>query len=307
VPQHVTQPTATAQFVSRCQAELISQTEYFNNAHTTSIIHYPVTRSGGKVTAGAPFNSTANLPEGFYYSHSSIDPNGSCREVFVKGSDNPELWIHDLSGSNPHQVMFHDKPIQGNMPDWGYLFNQIVYVNFDGQLMKTSPTGLVNTPLGVVGTDPDISPNGRWVAYQDANGKLSIVSINGKKVANYSTSLECNMPRWSPKGEGVLCNTANSGLVFYTSMEKSTVLYKNGLDAVMDARILTKAAVITELISSGVNSQLVQNVFDIANLSSLQNGSQKLDSGENPDWWAWNEPHVFTDSFMFSLTQSLTK
>ncbi len=56
------------------------------------------------------------------------------------------------------------------------------------------------TDLGVEGTQPSVSPDGSWVLYVNAQGELSVISIQGGKAI--SLGYHAQNPRWAPSGKG---------------------------------------------------------------------------------------------------------
>jgi hypothetical protein len=79
--------------------------------------------------------------------------------------------------------------------------SKVVFVGEKGHLYvldSLSPQNMVD--LGVEGTQPSVSPDGNWVLYSNAQGELSVISIQGGK--EISLGYPAQNPRWDPSGKG---------------------------------------------------------------------------------------------------------
>lgn len=270
--------------------EHIAVAQPVENTRLMGVWIYPVDRANGNPTVSVAerFLSTYNLPNNVDYTHPSLDPMGTCREIVQAGDEKPSLWVLDVEGGNAHQLMVNGAPIKGSQPSWGW-GNIIVYVGPNG-LVRTDPAGKKFTPLGVTGTQPTISPSGNWVAYSNKN-LLHIVSINGVVYGKYETGIECPAPEWDPDGSAVICKQSAVGLQYVIGEGRSIPIYKKGTSAVMDPTGLTPFAVMT--LNTGM--WLVSDLFHIDVPPAFDFGS-----GETSDWYApgtLHEPEEFVYQF----------
>ena len=267
-------------------AQAISETE-----SVLGVWIYPVTRENGTPTVLPNRSlSTELLPSEFDYTHPSLDPAGSCREIVQAGFDYPELWVLNIDGTGAVQLLVNGEPIRGSQPDWGWN-NNIVFVGGGNNLIKTDPTGSVYKPLGVIGTEPAISPSGQWVAYVSRN-MLEIVSIDGAVFGQHSTEIGCSAPRWDPEGVAIICKQTVVGLSYILGKDTSLPIYQNGVSAVMDP---TGDTLFSLLIETMGETWIVPNLLHLPSTGLI---GQQMGHSEYGDWYTPNTLHPAEDRFV---------
>lgn len=163
-----------------------------------------VTPTGGVVesTNGASTTAPAVLPP----------PSGGDRLVFASNrTGNFDLYLIDIDGSNLRQITNTEGPDFD--PRWSPDGRQIIYAarvtqadTADLWIMDadgSNPVQLTNSP-DMDEVDPDISPNGLFIAFasnRSGNFDIYTMSIDGTNVQQITNDVADEVsPRWSPDG-----------------------------------------------------------------------------------------------------------
>jgi WD40 repeat protein len=135
----------------------------------------------------------------------SLSPDGS-QVVFARSpatdSGRPAIWIANADGSHLRRLERH-----GGNPLWSPAGNQIAYLAPSGTqfaLRLVAPQGgasrtlLRNDNTSLFGWSPD----GRWIAFPDAKGRLAVVNVGTGKVRRLLRSP--SSVAWSPNSQELL-------------------------------------------------------------------------------------------------------
>jgi len=132
-----------------------------------------------------------------------------------------QIWLMGADGSNPHRIVWHEPHITGITwsPNGRWLAAGFEHQNMTVDCGDDRPLGIARVrvdgtglrSLGVpLGTDPDWSPGGRWIAYRDwrrtchACGEIWLVSKDGARNRPFARPPAgeggIRHPAWAPDG-----------------------------------------------------------------------------------------------------------
>lgn len=122
----------------------------------------------------------------------------------TRGGGPPAVQVVDRNGAGLERLT---SPADGELdgyPTFTPDGREIVFARASGagpadsRLFRVSAAGGAATPLGVPGTEPDVSPDGRTIAYSDGNGMLRTVPVGGGTSTGLGVAGQA--PTWSPDG-----------------------------------------------------------------------------------------------------------
>ena len=143
------------------------------------------------------------------------------RRVSAGVRDCGQIWWMRSDGGNPHRVVWHQPHITGISwsPDGGWLAVGFEHQNMTVACGDDRPQGIARVrPDGShlhglgprAATDPDWSPDGRWIAYRDwrrtchACGEIWLIQPDGSHnhpiMSAVAPGLGYRSPRYSPGG-----------------------------------------------------------------------------------------------------------
>ena len=285
-PDEVEEPVVTtaAAAPATCDAqELVSVSRVVTDT-VSHIIHYSVDRDNWTLTN--PIITTELLPDALNI-WPWIEPVSGCREVWARDEGTGfELWVHNIDGSDPRQIIADGQPIQGVQPNWS-VTGEIFFVALDGNIKVTDQDGTFTRTLNIIGNKPIASPDGLLVAYNDPDGKICLSNPTGTQNTCHDTIGE--LLGWVPEGDRIIYADA-AGVITTLSIDVSgvitTTIYPYGLDIEFDPAG-TVAAVIVEEIPNElwlVPDSTVLAARTIYLDSTVTATMINTDEGL-PDWW----------------------
>ena len=152
-------------------------------------------------------------------------PNGAVVLFATARAGDSRLWTCAMDGQNPQPFLAADPGIEDREPDWSHTTDRVVFVRRQGgqsrlQLAFGDGTGLLPfgtqrpSPTADLGLrEPCFSPDGSKIAFVEllASGISRLWNIDiatGVETLLFDPQGEVRMPRYSPRGDRMLCAIA---------------------------------------------------------------------------------------------------
>jgi hypothetical protein len=138
--------------------------------------------------------------------HASFNQTNPCIEFVFGHRENagsaPYMWIYDGSF---HQVFHNGEPVQGNGWSWKWQGDKIAF-EADGYLYTIAHDGSTLTDTGLMGYNPQWSPDGKNLAFSSLAGFMSIVDTTDWTHVHDYVETPMTAPRIDP-GQKFVCGS----------------------------------------------------------------------------------------------------
>lgn len=162
----------------------------------------------------------------------AVSPDGSRVAMILSKSGSPDVWVCSANGSDPKRIT---KGIEDSSPCWSSDGQTIYFatkqssrrrlakVSAEGGSIQTLDTTGVSSP-----TEPDCSPDGKWVAFtRQAGAEFDICVVPTDGSFKPVVLTEGQNPSWSPNSRTLVYNHNAGGVQTLSVLDVFTKQHKD--------------------------------------------------------------------------------
>jgi TolB protein len=139
----------------------------------------------------------------------AVSPDGRRVAMILNKAGNPDLYVANSDGSGLRQLT-NTREAESS-PCWSPDSQTICYVsrqNGPAELFKTSasggPASRISTPGAPNPTEPDWSPDGKWIAFTSLTGGFQIFIVSTKGDGVHGPFAQGEDPSWAPNSRALM-------------------------------------------------------------------------------------------------------
>ena len=185
------------------------------------IFYHSLTSGERKVVAGySGLNTSA-----------AVSPDGSKIAMILSKAGKPNVWVCNADGSNLNRLT---TGVEDSSPTWSADGQWICFATKDRErrkLAKVSSGGGAVHYLNTAGvanpTEPDCSPDGKWIAFTSQMGDFNICVMPMDGSAPPTVLVTGRNPSWSPNSRTLIYNHGPDGSQRLSVLDVFTKQYKD--------------------------------------------------------------------------------